>query len=62
MNNMGSIINEIRNELKKQVDEAVKNSAVRFFKEDVNLYGVKTANVRKIGKDFYKEVKGIDKA
>ena len=62
LDTMSSIINDIRTELKRQADEAVRESGMRFFKEDINLYGVKTAIVRKIGKDFYKEVKGIDKA
>jgi hypothetical protein len=43
MENM--IIISIRSDLKKYADDKTKESGKRFFKEDVKLYGVKTAIV-----------------
>jgi 3-methyladenine DNA glycosylase AlkD len=59
---MGNIIKRIRDELKKKADEDVKRSGERFFKEQVQLYGVKTAVVSRIGKEFFKEIKTQSKA
>ena len=56
---MTAIINEIRRELKQRSDEKTKSSGLRFFKEQVKLYGVKTAAVKKIGKEYFK---GINKS
>lgn len=58
---MTDIIESIRKELKKQSDIKVKKSGERFFKEEIKLYGVKTAVVTKIGKEFYKEIKNSSK-
>jgi len=59
---MNNIINNIRKELSNNADEQTKVSGKRFFKEDVKLYGVKTAMVSKIGKQYDKEIKAMDKA
>jgi len=56
------IVKQIRQELKKNADEKIKESGKRFFKEEVKSYGVKTGLVVKIGKDAYKEIKGLDKS
>ncbi|MDR0676145.1 MAG: DNA alkylation repair protein [Elusimicrobiota bacterium] len=47
------LINEIRNEIIKNVDEKVKKSSQRFFKEKIILYGVKTPIINKISKEFF---------
>jgi 3-methyladenine DNA glycosylase AlkD len=59
---MNDIIKRIRAELKEKADEDVKRSGERFFKERIQLYGVKTAVVSKIGKECFKEIKGQSKA
>ena len=59
---MNNIIKRIRQELKEKADEDVKRSGERFFKERIKLYGVKTAVVSKIGKEYFKEIKGQSKA
>ena len=58
---MRTIIQKIRQELKQNADEHTKNTGQRYFKEQVHLYGVKTAVVTKIGKEYFKEVKIMGK-
>jgi len=43
--------------LRKSSDEKIRQSSEHFFKESIKPYGVKTATVVKIGKDFYKQIK-----
>ncbi|OFW59961.1 MAG: DNA alkylation repair protein [Actinobacteria bacterium RBG_19FT_COMBO_54_7] len=62
MNAQGKeIITNVRDELEKNSDEKTKNSAFRFFKEEVRFYGVKTALVVRIAKQYFKEVKPLGK-
>lgn len=61
LNNM-SIIKEIRQQLEEKVSLKVKESGLKFFKEEVKLYGVKTPDVRKLGKEYFRKVKDKDKA
>ena len=55
------IIGQIRQELVNNADEATKKSGKRFFKEEVNLYGVKTATVTKISNEAFKKIKDLPK-
>lgn len=57
------LINEIRQALKNSSDRKTLESSSRFFKkgEAALVYGVKTAEVRKIGKEFYTQLKGHSK-
>jgi len=52
-------ITEIRTVLKECSDEKTKEASARFFKEgeEVLVYGVKNVEVRKIGKEFLKQIK-----
>ena len=54
---MTNILDEIRNRLKENSDEKTRESGKRFFKEQVHLYGVKTATVEKIAKEFLNIIK-----
>jgi len=58
---MNSVIAEIREELKANADEKTRESAQRFFKEEIACYGVKTAVVRKIAQKHWSEVKLFSK-
>ena len=58
---MDPVLTSIREELKNSTNEKTRNSFQRFFKEEVNAYGCKTADVSRIAKKFWKEVKGLDK-
>lgn len=58
---MTEIINKLRNELQLHSDEETKAVSKRFFKETVNVYGIKTALVSKIGKEIFKEIAHLSK-
>lgn len=54
---MIDLIKKIRKELKQNSEEKTRKSGQRFFKENVKLYGIKTAVVKKISKDYFKSIK-----
>jgi 3-methyladenine DNA glycosylase AlkD len=54
---MNPIIENLRSELIRNADEEVKRSGERFFREAVQLYGIKSAVVIKIGKEHYSRLK-----
>lgn len=58
---MDTIVKKIRQELKASGDEKTRESGKNFFKEKIKLYGVKTAAVKKIGREYFKEIKGWKK-
>jgi 3-methyladenine DNA glycosylase AlkD len=58
---MNEIIESIRTDLIRHADEKTKQSGERFFKEDVKLYGIKSAVVSQIGKDHFKSLKDKNK-
>jgi len=62
MNNTKNIIKRIRQELKEKADEDVKRGGERFFKEQVKFYGMRTPDVIKIAKEYFKEIRGQSKA
>ena len=55
------IIAEIRNQLKKNSDKKTKDIGKKFFKEKIQVYGVKTALVSKIAKENFKQIKNQTK-
>ncbi|MDD4802918.1 MAG: DNA alkylation repair protein [Syntrophomonas sp.] len=58
---MPNIIEQVRQELANNVDEKTKESGSRFFKEEVKIYGVKTAIVSKISKQSFKSIEKYSK-
>lgn len=56
-----NIITRIRQDLALNSDEKTKSSSSRFFKEKIMCYGVKSALVGKIAKDYFKEIKNEEK-
>ncbi|MFA5291433.1 MAG: DNA alkylation repair protein [Phycisphaerae bacterium] len=58
---MNRIIKKVRGALKAGADEKTKNSFQRFFKEEVKLYGAKTALVVKIAKDGFADIEDLSK-
>ncbi len=58
---MSEIIKQIRGELLRLSDDAVRDSGSRFFKEEVKIYGVRTALVTKTAKEFWKSIKSSSK-
>jgi 3-methyladenine DNA glycosylase AlkD len=55
------ILAKIRQELFENSDEKTKTSGQRFFKEQVQLYGVKTALVSQIAKKYFKLLPSSEK-
>jgi len=57
------IISEVRQALKSSADKKTLESSNRFFKEgeEAKIYGVKMAEVSRIGRGFYKQIKGSSK-
>jgi 3-methyladenine DNA glycosylase AlkD len=55
------VIEAVRAELVESADERTRDSAQRFFKEDVKFHGVKTAAVKEIAQKYLRAIKGRDK-
>lgn len=53
---MSEIIGQVEQELKRNIDEKTLATGQNFFKEKIQLYGVKTAIVTKISKEYYKQI------
>lgn len=62
MKNMDEIISKIRQTLIESADEKTRQQSEYFFKEQITVYGVKSATVHKIAKDIFAEIKGLPKA
>ncbi|HOX29814.1 MAG TPA: DNA alkylation repair protein [Candidatus Paceibacterota bacterium] len=59
---MDNLILQVKKELISNSDAKTKDGAKRFFKESVKLYGVKTATVSKIAREYFKKIKNSEKA
>jgi 3-methyladenine DNA glycosylase AlkD len=59
---METIIDKIRRELKNNSDEKTRAGSQHFFKEEIRCYGVKSAVVGKIGKEYFQFIKGKTKS
>jgi 3-methyladenine DNA glycosylase AlkD len=59
---MENIIDKIRIELEKNSDDKTKAGSQHFFKEEIKCYGVKSAVVGKISKEYFQLIKGYTKA
>jgi 3-methyladenine DNA glycosylase AlkD len=59
---MDLVIAQIRTELEGQADPELRKTSLRFFKEEITCYGMKTATVMTIAKKYWKEVKGRPKS
>jgi len=58
---MDTIISEIRKELLNNSDIKTQESSLHFFKEEIICYGVKSATVGKISKEYFKSIKNKSK-
>jgi len=59
--NMDAIIEKIRKELKRNADEKTRIQGEKFFKENVKIYGLKSAQTVQISKEFYKTLPDTNK-
>jgi 3-methyladenine DNA glycosylase AlkD len=60
--NTQTVLKDVRRKLRDNSDAAAKASFLRFFKEKVTGYGVKSAIVGKISKEAYILIKTLSKA
>ena len=58
---MNGILEKVRKELSEASDEKTKEAGLRFFKEEVRLYGIKSKAVAEIARQNYALVKGRSK-
>jgi len=58
---MSGIIESVRQQLVENADPKTKESGQRYFKEEIKLYGVKTATVTRIGKQTFKMIEELPK-
>jgi 3-methyladenine DNA glycosylase AlkD len=58
---MSTIIQQLRADLQANVDEQTKQTAQHFFKEQVKVYGIKTATVGQIAKKYWRQIKSLSK-
>ena len=53
---MENIIEKVKKEFKKNIDEKTKATSQHFFKEKIKCYGVKVPVTHKISKEFFKQI------
>ena len=58
---MSQIIEKLRAELSANSDEKIQRSSQHFFKEPIHCYGIKSATVVNISKEYFKTIKGAPK-
>jgi 3-methyladenine DNA glycosylase AlkD len=58
---MNKIIDALRHELIINADEKTRISGERYFKENVSIYGLKSADVSSISKTYYKAIEDKSK-
>ncbi|MFN8255949.1 MAG: DNA alkylation repair protein [Bacteroidales bacterium] len=58
---MNKIIEQVRTELIENADEKTRVSGLRFFKEEVKIYGLKSAHVSTIAKQNFQKIKNLSK-
>jgi 3-methyladenine DNA glycosylase AlkD len=59
---MKNVIENFRNELIRNADEKTKLSGERFFKEEVKMYGIKSAVGSRIGRGHFKAIEDKSKS
>jgi len=58
---MNNLLDQLRADLNANADEHTKQTAHHFFKEEIKVYGIKTAVVQKIAKKYWQQVKNKSK-
>ncbi len=58
---MDPVISDIRRDLGKLADPAIRQSSRRFFKEEISCYGIKTASVVAVAKEYWKKIQKREK-
>ncbi|TFH40007.1 MAG: DNA alkylation repair protein, partial [Chrysiogenales bacterium] len=58
---MSALIRRIQKKLKLQSEQRVRETGRGFFKEKIKMHGVMTPVTRKIGKEYFREIKDAGK-
>lgn len=58
---METIVKEISQKLEKIATPAVKDSNLRFFKNEIKLHGVRSSDSGRVSKEYLKEIKNLPK-
>ncbi|MBN1132807.1 MAG: DNA alkylation repair protein [Bacteroidales bacterium] len=58
---MKTITEEIRSELIRNAEEKTRLQGERFFKEEIKIYGLKSAQVTGLAKEFFRKIPEINK-
>ena len=58
---METILTSLRSELSTIADEKTRKQGEKFFKEEVSMYGIKSAQVTAISKKYYQKIKNLEK-
>lgn len=56
-----AIISQIRDDLKKNIDDQAIISGQKFFKTKIKIYGVKSTIVRKISNSSFEKIRNFNK-
>lgn len=56
------MIEKVREKLISNIDEETKDSSQRYFKEKINSYGIKIPVINQISKEFFADIKELDKS
>jgi len=59
---MNKIVENLRTEFLRNADEKIKRSGERFFKENVKIYGIRSASIVKISKEHFKAIEDKSKS
>jgi 3-methyladenine DNA glycosylase AlkD len=59
--NAGELVAEIRREFERAADAKYGESIQRFFKEPIDVYGVRTPDARRIHKEYFNRVRHLPK-
>lgn len=55
------LVAELRQELQRHADERYRQGVMRFFREPIDLYGVRTPDAKRISREFFARVKDLPK-
>lgn len=58
---MDPVIERIQKDLRAMADPEIQKTSKRFFKEEIRCYGIKTAAVISLAKQYWKEIKDRDR-
>lgn len=56
-----NILNEVRRELKANIEKRYKDNNQKYFKEKIICYGTRTSIVRRIAKKYFRQIEHLDK-